>query len=626
MKKKHVIISLLFLIGLSSCAGGNGITYSAPDPNYDVSNKEYSDTNGIITIDNNSYYKVKSLVSDQKYIIGYNDGDKLISLGNSDKGNYITYTAKTGGGSNSKPSSSLKIDTYTLDIVDDKLVFVDSSETESNTTTTTMPEITMPETTMSSTAIPSDTMPKKMDNKSVSIWSYEDNILALNKNNTIYYIKYDNGFSATTNLDEATKLNAYTNGSSLSKCITKQMDPSNFVDKSNIIIPSYNIDVEDGLILDDVIWDVDGKKYDTDLLSFSPTDLSNADYGVYPIYASIKAHDNDFYYYAEDSYKANFMITTGIIPNSLLTFSDTHEEFFMIGSAIEEIMNKNEGKIPSLVVATGDFVNGATPPDEIIQNEYLPQIKGELSGIDSVYVAGNHESYLSIANASISANLGADDSLLDGIGVIFNSNSDAYKTNAKSSLYLNNLIVYGINYFSLEMLNSEGMKTYSYQNVITDLKAFLEELKDTYNGELILISSHAGLHTLGVDPNSSITSEFAGNNSYNINMSNEVVDLLNYYAKNYNMNFTFQFGHNHSKGEDEFIITPGERIYTTKSFDSKEVINKEIYFTYANQGYLSSQIGSAECHYSFITWDDENYYLNFNKLNDLSIQTVVEKY
>lgn len=174
-------------------------------------------------------------------------------------------------------------------------------------------------------------------------------------------------------------------------------------------------------------------------------------------------------------------------------------------------------------------------------------------------------------------------------------------------------------------IDKEGKITYTYENVIPQLKEFLDSLKDQYQGEMILISAHAGLHTLGLDPHSDVEEVFGGKDAYNIEKSNEMVDLLNEYALSYQMNISFQFGHNHSKQESEFLLTPGERIYTTKSYLEKSVVNEEIQFSYGHMGYLSTSIGSANAHYTLMSLNDTSYTLSLKQLDGLSITTIINK-
>jgi len=598
---KKLLYSLLgfgLVVCIVSCGSKNDSsdTDEESEADYSVTTSIFTETSGVISDSNETFYKVKDFISGQKYLIGYLDNGELTALSNDDKGSYITYTYNQSGGSNSSVSSSLTIDSYTLNISSDELIFEEAKSKSSS-----------------------------LEKSQSLLWQYSDSKLSCTVGDSVYYLLYDEGFKLTTDESSCNAITIFTNGTYKSKCIETQPSIYPYSLKDSIEAPTYTVDLYDDVVLDDCKWYLNENQYDNDSLTFMASDVTSYEYGVYPVYSTVEGHDTSNYYYSEKSYTINYIICEGILENSLLTFSDIHEEYYMMGDAIEDIMNQNSGKIPSLIVCTGDWVNGRTPEDDVLRSVYLPQVKGQLGGIDAVYVAGNHESYLGVAEESINSHLGADESNLDGIGVIFDSTSADYETYAVSSKYLSDLIVFGINYFALETTDSDGNTTYSYDKAIADLKEYLEGIKDSYNGELIMISAHAGLHTLGVDPNSSCSDEFAGGSQYNIDLSNEMVDLLNYYAINYDMSFTFLFGHNHSKNEDEMIITPGERMISTNSCTNKVCYNQMLYFSYQNAGYLSNEIGSADATYTLITWDDSSYYLNLKELEGKSIITAIDK-
>ena len=155
-------------------------------------------------------------------------------------------------------------------------------------------------------------------------------------------------------------------------------------------------------------------------------------------------------------------------------------------------MEDHDGKVPALVVCTGDWVNGTTVGKEQMENEYFPRIDGQLGGLDTVYVAGNHDSGEAAADASVQAGLGAEaDDLADGAGVVFDS---AVRTGSgNSSLEAEGLIEYAVNYAALA--GKDG--TFTYAGVLPDLESWLSALSLHYSGELVVIAAHAGLHVLG---------------------------------------------------------------------------------------------------------------------------------
>ena len=150
------------------------------------------------------------------------------------------------------------------------------------------------------------------------------------------------------------------------------------------------------------------------------------------------------------------------------------------------------------------------------------------------------------------------------------------------------MIVFGINYE-----NIEGDDGTDYDNIYDQLESFLKDLREDYAGQLVVISAHAGLHQLD---------DWGGEAAYNINNANKIVNLLNEYAKT-GMNITYLFGHDHSKGESEFCLKPGEEITSVVSYTDKTTENIPLYFTYGHAGYLLQGTGSGAQRYSLLSWD-----------------------
>ncbi len=92
--------------------------------------------------------------------------------------------------------------------------------------------------------------------------------------------------------------------------------------------------------------------------------------------------------------------------------------------------------------------------------------------------------------------------------------------------------------------------------------------------------------------------------------------MMEYAAKKYGMDLIFFFGHDHSKGEKEFLKQRGEAITSTVSFANQTDLTQTLQFTYGHAGYLSSRIGSADNRYTFLTWDDENIALTSKVLGE----------
>ena len=76
-----------------------------------------------------------------------------------------------------------------------------------------------------------------------------------------------------------------------------------------------------------------------------------------------------------------------------------HETFSHIGYAINNIMAADgDGLIPALIICTGDWANGrylggdATSDNyQTTKNTYITRLLAQSAGIDTVFVAGNHE-------------------------------------------------------------------------------------------------------------------------------------------------------------------------------------------------------------------------------------------
>ena len=463
---------------------------------------------------------------------------------------------------------------------------------------------------------------------SLDHWEYQNDTLYYVSGEVCFFLTFtEEGFSVTDDEAAASEIVLFSKGDTLGKCIGTQPGPAHYeTADSGFAAPGFSVTLlNDDIIPDSVEWYIDGEAQGADTLNFSAEALTGRPAGLYRVYCKVEGHDSRYYYYKETSDTVNFIIAKGVIPNSVLTFSDVHQEFENIGQAIEQIMEENGGCIPSLIVNTGDWVTDFAAPDDDFRNIWFGKMLAQQGGIDSVFVSGNHDSSPATAELTFAAGLGTGNDLDDGVGVIFDSRSEDKNRNAGSSRGAEGLIVYGLNYDGLEKQTADGKK-YTYENAISQLEAFLSELAKGYNNELIIISSHSGLHTLGVQPESTdadgkLIAEWAGDNEYNLDMSYELAELLNKYATEYNMDIMFLFGHDHSKGEAEFIITPGGELTSTKSFTDKTYGTQKIAFTYAHAGYISSKIGSADRHYSFIRWDDENIYTELKWLEDSSARS-----
>ena len=355
--------------------------------------------------------------------------------------------------------------------------------------------------------------------------------------------------------------------------------------------------------------------------------------GVYSIKctATVKMSDNSTY--ISDVY-TNFIVAKGVQPDSMLTFSDVHGDFDQIGNAINDIMITTGGYLPSLVVATGDFSTnqyGGKDQGNIdtVLEQLIQRVRLQVAGIDTVWVSGNHDNGYAAALANTQGPmLGLNPSEyqnaaqeITGTGIIFDTRSADFAANAGTSKVTSGLIVIGVNYEDLSSPGAaagitppSGGKVYNYGSeestgtVYQYLKNALERVAENYNGELVVISAHAGLHALGVDPDSTGVrdGEWAGSANYNIRNSDAVTRLINEYAKKYNMDIMFLFGHDHSRGESEFIKASNDEIDTVVFYSdhsNHESKRMTLEFTYAHAGYITGSIGGQK-RYTYLTWNE----------------------
>ena len=456
------------------------------------------------------------------------------------------------------------------------------------------------------------------------VWDHYGSTLRYNEAGTYSYLKYDEEsdepLSFTSNQLEAAEVDIYTNGDQLERCIISQPHAANYViEDSNYTAPVFNVGLGD-VHLDSIKWYVDNELQSCSEMCFTADVLKDKKAGVHRVYCLVEASDDKGIRYRERSEDALFVIAKGVVPDSVMTFSDIHEEYYRIGDAIGNIIERTGGYIPSLVICTGDFVNGPKAETDIMMSRYYPRIVAELGGLDAVFVSGNHDSGEAASAMSSAADLGANDKQPPSGGQIFNGRSDAVSSKGRNSLYARNIIVYGMNQESV-MIPKDGTIDYTYKNVIGDIRNFLDSTAKNYHGELVIISAHTGLHALGIDPASvnrvgMQLSSWIGENQYNIDKSYELAALINSYAKNYNMDIMYLFGHDHSRGEAEMFLTSGDELVSPKSYKEITTDKQTIDFTYAHAGYLSTSIGSADTSFSFIYRDGNEFEYDLIRTSD----------
>jgi hypothetical protein len=88
------------------------------------------------------------------------------------------------------------------------------------------------------------------------------------------------------------------------------------------------------------------------------------------------------------------------------------------------------------------------------------------------------------------------------------------------------------------------------------------------------------------------------------------------------MDILFLFGHDHSKGENELFLKPGDTITTVVDYngggDNMVTRDVALNFSYGHAGYVTNTIGGQE-RYSLVTWTDEAITRTMNVANGNSV-------
>ncbi len=299
-------------------------------------------------------------------------------------------------------------------------------------------------------------------------------------------------------------------------------------------------------------------------------ELTVAGTGVYPIRCEAAAVRETGQEESVSSWTVNYIVARGVQENSLIIFSDLHETWDNLGRALADAMEKNGGYLPDAVVATGDFANGYLEGEgeelqETFTRDYLDRIRLQLGGINTFWSAGNHD------------------------------NSQAVRQAEETSLPEEGLIVVSFDY--REAASGDPGRA--------ALQAEMEDIAEDYQGEVILVAAHGGLHAVGVDPASRAkgVKPWAGGAGYSISGSAEVVQMLNEYALEYGMKIVFFFGHNHTRSEGEFRKSPGGRILSTLDGGSRTAAAMTLNFLYAHAGFLTDTRNGHE-RYTWMSWEN----------------------
>ena len=578
-----------------------------------------------VQLDESTYYKVPDLISGQSYLLAVSGGqDTITALAASEEESSSLlwrFSLNSMAMSDSSTSSSLTNLEFSLKCASGSLGMASADRMPSP-----------------GEAPPADRRPppgeKKPSGKKKdkgAVWNYdaERGTLSCTSDGVAQYVTYrpGTGFGCTEDPDSAACLLLFTAGPELGRCIVSQPEAVPYVlADSGYPAPQYSVTAVPQMIGPAAEWVVNGETCPDTACTLTADSLAGLASGVYPVSCVLSGRDTQGYYYRETSTTVNFIVANGVLPNSFLVFSDVHEEFENIGRAIAEVMADHDGNVPALVICTGDWVNGATVGRKELEDEYLPLINGQLGGLDTVYVAGNHDSGEAAANASVQARLGAEaNDLADGIGVVFDS--AVCTGSGNSSLEAGELIVYAVNYAALT--GKEG--TFTYAGMLPELESYLATLSQRYNGELIVIAAHAGLHVLGrqeevTGSDGRSVEAWSGGNEYNPDRSDELAALLNRYAAAYQMDILFLFGHDHSKGETEFFLSRGDTLVSTVSYEERSMASAPLSFLYGHSGYLSEMFGSADRHYSLFTWDDSSIHRSYRQLDGTREESSFERF
>lgn len=176
---------------------------------------------------------------------------------------------------------------------------------------------------------------------------------------------------------------------------------------------SVEVDVPDGAEIS-CVWDVDGQPCENGT-EFVLTQYQEMPCGVHQIQCHIFCRTPEGTERTEDSIPVSWILCRGIMMDTVLTFSDVHGDYPYIGQAISEIMAENEGRIPALILCSGDWANERRAVSrEVTESVCIPAILAQAGGIDTLLVAGNHENGAAAEAFNLAMDLGADES-----GVVF---------------------------------------------------------------------------------------------------------------------------------------------------------------------------------------------------------------
>ena len=325
---KKLIAAVFVALSLTVPAGSFGRTaYASDNAQFTVSDISQDESGIITTPDGQKWYRVKNFDDNRYYIIctEASDGSQvMLTVNDNAREEYVwRYCRRTMVPSTYSRYASLLSDSHSLSCSEGYLSFFQRESTVKD-----------------------------------MLWEMCGTSLRYTDGDKYYYLKYDadsdEPFSLTENPDEAACASIYSKGEALERCIKEHPCAEKYVyEGSAYPAPEFSVTLSDGNIVPDrIIWSVDGVQYETGSLSFTANELTGKPAGVHRVNCLVEGHDADGVFYRERSADALFVITKGVIPDSVISFSDVHEEYDLIGDAVENVINRTGGYIPALIVNT----------------------------------------------------------------------------------------------------------------------------------------------------------------------------------------------------------------------------------------------------------------------------------
>ena len=143
--------------------------------------------------------------------------------------------------------------------------------------------------------------------------------------NYLYYDEYTAPHFRSTNISSmASTINIYTNGETLGRCIGVQPYAESYVIAgSDYKAPVFTGEMKnENIIPDKITWYINDEEQSETGAVFTAESLRGRPVGTYNVSCLVEAHDIEEVHYREKSEDALFVVANGVIPDSVLTFSD----------------------------------------------------------------------------------------------------------------------------------------------------------------------------------------------------------------------------------------------------------------------------------------------------------------